>query len=205
MLQRAAVTVGLLELLEQLMKEEALSPLRLVGGTALALQLGHRNSVDIDLFGKHDLDDQQFTRLFSQFKKVQLLRSSKSIRVYLVEGIKVDVVNYPYPWLAPIVLDDGIRMAALEDIAAMKIAAITQRGSKKDFIDLYFLLQAFSLEEVLHFYMQKITDGNEWLALRSMAFFQDADVQPTPLMLKDVSWEDIKRFVFMQVREYSGW
>lgn len=205
MLQRAAVTAGLLELLGQLMKEEMLSSLRLVGGTALALQIGHRNSVDIDLFGKHDLDDQQFGQLFSQFKKVQLLRSSKSIRVYLVEGIKVDIVNYSYPWLAPIVLDEGIRMAALEDIAAMKIAAITQRGSKKDFIDLYFLLKVFSLEDILHFYEQKITDSNEWMALRSMAFFQDADVQPTPLMLKDVSWESIKRFVLMQVREYSGW
>lgn len=205
MLQRAAVTAGLLELLGQLMKEEMLSSLRLVGGTALALQIGHRNSVDIDLFGKHDLDDQQFGQLFSQFKKVQLLRSSKSIRVYLVEGIKVDIVNYSYPWLAPIVLDEGIRMAALEDIAAMKIAAITQRGSKKDFIDLYFLLKVFSLEDILHFYKQKITDSNEWMALRSMAFFQDADVQPTPLMLKGVSWEEIKRFVLMQVREYSGW
>ena len=205
MLQRAAVTAGLLELLGQLMKEEMLSSLRLVGGTALALQIGHRNSVDIDLFGKHDLDDQQFGQLFSQFKKVQLLRSSKSIRVYLVEGIKVDIVNYSYPWLAPIVLDEGIRMAALEDIAAMKIAAITQRGSKKDFIDLYFLLKVFSLEDILHFYEQKITDSNEWMALRSMAFFQDADVQPTPLVLKGVSWESIKRFVLMQVREYSGW
>lgn len=205
MLQRAAVTAGLLELLGQLMKEEMLSSLRLVGGTALALQIGHRNSVDIDLFGKHDLDDQQFGQLFSQFKKVQLLRSSKSIKVYLVEGIKVDIVNYSYPWLAPIVLDEGIRMAALEDIAAMKIAAITQRGSKKDFIDLYFLLKVFSLEDILHFYEQKITDSNEWMALRSMAFFQDADVQPTPLMLKGVSWEEIKRFVLMQVREYSGW
>jgi hypothetical protein len=205
MLQRAAVTAGLLELLGQLMKEEMLSSLRLVGGTALALQIGHRNSVDIDLFGKHDLDDQQFGQLFSQFKKVQLLRSSKSIKVYLVEGIKVDIVNYSYPWLAPIVLDEGIRMAALEDIAAMKIAAITQRGSKKDFIDLYFLLKVFSLEDILHFYEQKITDSNEWMALRSMAFFQDADVQPTPLVLKGVSWEEIKRFVLMQVREYSGW
>lgn len=74
----------------------------------------------------------------------------------------------------------------------MKIAAVTQRGSKKDFIDLYFLLQSYTLQEILNFYETKITDCNVWLALRSLAYFEDAESQPMPKMFIDVSWEKVK-------------
>lgn len=94
-------------------------------------------------------------------------------------------------------------MASILDIAAMKIAAIEQRGSKKDFIDLYFLLQQFSLSEILQFYQQKITDGNEWIALRSLAYFEDAEREPMPTMFSDASWLLIKNHIANEVRKYS--
>jgi len=192
MLQRQTVSSQLLALLERLMAIPELDNLRLVGGTALALQIGHRTSVDIDLFGKHDLDAPTLTSLLEGFEEKQKLGGSRSIQVFLIDDIKVDFVDYPYPWLKPPVVVDGIRMAAVEDIAAMKIAAITQRGSKKDFLDLYFLLQKFSLSDIMNFYKKKITDSNEWLALRSISYFDDADQQPTPRLFQDIIWSDVK-------------
>lgn len=204
MLQRETVSPKLLGLLEKLMAEEDFKPLRLVGGTALALQLGHRASIDIDLFGQHELDDQQMTQIMSKYEEVEQLRSSKSIKVYLINGIKVDIVNYSYAWLDAQMEEDNIRMASVRDIAAMKIAAIAQRGSKKDFIDLYFLLQQFSLSEILGLYQQKITDGNEWIALRSLAYFEDADQEPMPAMFQDISWNEIKTRIAKEVLRNSG-
>ncbi len=138
MLYRETVSAELLALLSKLMSIEALCDLRLVGGTALALQLGHRNSIDIDMFGSHRLSDSQIMEALASFEEVEIVATSKSIKVYFVDNVKVDLVNYPYPWLDPEVAIEGIRMASVRDIAAMKIAAITQRGSKKDFIDRAF-------------------------------------------------------------------
>lgn len=204
MLQTKTVSPELLGLLTQLIQLETLQPLRLVGGTALALQLGHRNSVDIDLFGQHSVDDNQLVAAMQDIGEVEVVGGSKSIKVYFVNGIKVDIVNYHYPWLDPAITTDNIRMASVRDIAAMKIAAITQRGSKKDFIDLYFLLQQFTLPEILSFYKQKITDGNVWMALRSIPHFEDADRQPMPGMYHDISWDTIKSHIEAATRQCAN-
>lgn len=204
MLYRETVSAELLGLLKRLMDISELASLRLVGGTALALQIGHRSSVDIDLFGKHGMDENAIADVLQEFKQRKRLGGSRSIQVFLINDIKVDLVNYPYPWLQPPVVEEGIRMANVEDIAAMKIAAITQRGSKKDFIDLYFLLQRFELLEILQFYKKKITDGNEWLALRSMSYFDDADPQPTPAMFQNIEWLEIKAYISKVVKAYGG-
>jgi len=194
-----------LALLEALMTIRSFGAFRLVGGTALALQIGHRNSVDIDLFGKHDMDELSLSHALKRFDESKKLGGSQSIHIYLVNGIKVDIVNYPYPWLKPPLVWEGIRMAAIEDIAAMKIAAITQRGSKKDFIDLYFLLHQFSMSELMAFYREKITDGNEWLALRSIPYFDDADKQPTPTMFNRYSWDQIKSHIAQEAKAYGSY
>lgn len=205
MLYRETVSAELLALLESLMTIRSFGTLRLVGGTALALQIGHRNSIDIDLFGEHDIDEQSLTDALNRFDESKKLGGSQSINIYLVNGIKVDIVNYPYPWLKPPLVREGIRMAAIEDIAAMKIAAITQRGSKKDFIDLYFLLRQFSMPELMGFYREKITDGNEWLALRSIPYFEDADKQPAPTVFQRFSWEEIKLHIAQEAKAYGGY
>jgi len=119
-----------------------------------------------------------------------------------VNGIKVDVVSYPYPWLDPVVDLENIRMASLRDISAMKIAAITNRGSRKDFVDLYFLLDQFSLNEILANYKARINDGNEWMALRSLVYFEDAELQPMPEVFQDLSWDAVKRRISAAVKEF---
>jgi len=100
-------------------------------------------------------------------------------------------------------LHDGIRLAGIEDIAAMKLAAITGRGSRKDFIDLYFLLQKYNLKEMLGFYRNKYFDGSEYLVLKSLTYFTDAENDIEIEMIKDVSWIKIKAYILETVDKYN--
>jgi len=204
MLHRETVTSQLMDVLEVLMTSSELNDLRLVGGTALALQLGHRNSVDIDLFGSHQYSSSELDIIISKMLSPQSQKGGDTIKAYIVDGVKVDIVKYHYAWLDPQVIIQGIRMASIKDIAAMKVAAITNRGSKKDFVDLYVLLQHFSLEEIMSFYLEKIQDGNKWLAVRSITYFDDADLQPMPKLFIDVTWEDIKSTITDVAKKEAG-
>jgi hypothetical protein len=113
-------------------------------------------------------------------------------------------VNYPYPWLKPALNVDGLSLATIEDIAAMKLAAIAGRGSKKDFIDLYFILQRFSLKEILTFYSKKYHDGSVFLVLRSITYFDDAEEELMPKMLINISWNEIKRTILLHLKKYAA-
>jgi len=97
-----------------------------------------------------------------------------------------------YPWLEKPLVVDGIYLADIADIAAMKLAALTNRGSKKDFFDLYILLQEYQLDELLQFYRRKFPDGSTFLVLKSLAYFDDAEDEPTPVMLIATSWQQVK-------------
>ena len=203
MLQLSAIDTATLELLKQLMCIEEFSGLRLAEGTALALQKGHRRSVDLDLFGEIDFEHLQTPTVFAGYKNVAVLKSSKNINIYSIEGIKVDFVNYIYPWLEDYLLEDGIRLAGTKDIAAMKLAAITGRGSKKDFTDIYFLLQEYSLKEMIDFYNQKYFDGSEFLVLKSLAYFADAEKDADLDMLVQISWDKIKSTILDHLHRYT--
>ena len=202
MLQYTAVDAPTLELLKRLMDEPDFSGLRLVGGTALALKLGHRRSIDIDLFGRLEIDIYSLSQKLNRLGKTTLLNQTENIHVYLVNGIKVDIVNYSYPWLTDAINIDGIRMADTKDIAAMKLAAITGRGTKKDFIDLYYLLEQYSLSEMLSFYENKYADGSVFLVMKSLTYFEDADREQTPVMLHKISWPKIKKTITNTVQQF---
>ena len=174
----------------------------MVGGTALALQLGHRKSIDLDLFGQLDEDIYAISQKLNSFGSTTLLNQTKNIHVYLVKGIKVDLVNYPYTWLEDPILSEGLRLAGNKDIAAMKLAAITGRGTKKDFIDLYYLLKQYSLSEMISFYENKFSDGSTFLVLKSLSYFEDADQEQSPRMLLPANWEKIKLSIISSLKEY---
>ena len=95
---------------------------------------------------------------------------------------------------------DRVRMLSREDIAAIKLNAIAGRGSKKDFIDLYFLFREYSLSEMLEFYSQKYDDGSKFMVLKSLTYFEDADLQLQPQMFKDFDWEKCKHYILEEVR-----
>ena len=102
------------------------------------------------------------------------------MRFLIVDGIKVDIVNYPYPWIDSPIVENGVTLAGIQDIAAMKLSAITNRGTKKDFIDYYFLLKTYSLKELLDLYVRKFADAQLFTAIKSLTYFQDAEVDPMP-------------------------
>ena len=202
MLYYKTIDTKTLELLKKLQKISIFKNLRLVSGTALALQIGHRKSVDIDLFGVLEADIYELSEAISQFGQVTLLNRTKNINIYLIDGVKVDIVNYHYPWIENPQIFDDILMAHPKDIIAMKLAAITGRGSKKDFIDLYFLLQSFLLTEMLNLYEKKYADGSVFLVLKSLSYFDDADKQELPSMLKHIRWDEVKTFINNQLDIY---
>lgn len=192
MLQTNTVKPRLLELLTCLMQQEEFKNFILVGGTSLALQIGHRISVDIDLFGKQEIDEPLFIDVLKKYGKVNVLKKSKNVLIAAVDGIKVDFVNYKYAFIDKYKVVDSIRLASQKDIAAMKINAIAGRGSKKDFIDFFYLLKIYSLEQIISFYIQKYPDGSEFMARKSLTYFDDADLEETPVLLQDIDWLTIK-------------
>ena len=193
MLQYQTIEPGTLQLLKTLQAIPLLQGLRLVGGTALALHLGHRKSVDLDLFGEITAEGIEIRDSLEEHFSVSVIKESKNIKIYQIEGIKVDIVNYSrYPWIETSVQEDGITLAGIKDIAAMKVAAIIGRGTKKDFIDMNRLLQIFSLKEILDMYMQKYPDGSLFIALKSLVFFEDAEADPMPFMFGETDWGVVK-------------
>ncbi len=199
MLQTQTASPELLELLIKLMKDDFFNNFILVGGTSLALQIGHRNSVDIDMFGNQTIDQEVFVDKLTKYGIVAVSQTSKNIFISSINAIKVDFVNYKYPLLKDFIEMEGIRLASIEDIAAMKLNAILGRGSRKDFIDLFFLLQEFSLQQMIDFYNKKYVDGSEFLVIKSLSYFEDANSQPQPQMFKDFNWEICKQKIVEEV------
>ena len=192
MLHSETVDEGTLGLLKQLQSLGILSEMRLVGGTSLALQIGHRKSIDIDLFGNLSVAYDNLMDELKTIGEVVPLKNSKNIHSLLVNDIKVDIVNYEYEWLTNKITIDNIQLASIEDIAAMKLNAIIGRGSKKDFIDLFFILKNYSLATLMDFYTKKYNDGSTFLVLKSLTYFEDADMEEMPFMFDNNDWQTIK-------------
>lgn len=202
MLQYETICPNALDLLKKIQSLDFAKDLRLVGGTALALQIGHRISVDLDLFGNTSASLEEIAYELSSVSSVSPLSLSKMMRFLIVDGVKVDIVSYPYPWLDVPVVENGIVLAGIRDIAAMKLSAITNRGTKKDFIDYYFLLKSYSLGEMFDIYIEKYSDAQLFSAIKSLTYFEDAESDPMPRMLKEVDWGEVKKFIINAVNEY---
>jgi predicted nucleotidyltransferase component of viral defense system len=182
----------------------------LAGGTALALHLGHRFSVDLDWFAEKF----NYTPIFrSQLEKLGKLGvDSESENTFngTLNGVKVSFFKYPYPLMAPKILyKKNVYLAGIPDIAAMKIEAIGSRGSYKDFIDIYFLLKEYSLKELLDFVHKKFAniEYNEAHLLKALTYFKDARGSSAPRLIKKVSWQEvtgeIKRSVGAYLKNYG--
>jgi hypothetical protein len=199
MLQTQAVESSTLELLRRLQQVPELLNTRLVGGTALALHLGHRHSYDIDLFG--EISHQDITLVLNEieFDSFVVNQNFRNLKHYSINDVKVDMVNYNYKWIEAGIEEEGYRIAGMKDISAMKLHAITGRGSKKDFIDLHFLLKEFSMKEMLDFYTEKYPDHSFFMLVKSLTYFEDAEIQEMPLMYKQVHWTKIKNQICNEV------
>jgi len=204
MLSIQTIKPDTLELLKTISAQPEVQDTRLVGGTALALQYGHRQSVDLDFFGRLPEDKDTLIDTLKRIGEVMVFNRSKSILQMVVNQVKVDFVDYSrYSWIDEPVNGDGFVLASDKDIAALKVNAIIGRGTRKDFVDLYALLQHYSLPEIMDFYRQKYPEFSEYRALLSMTYFEDAEMQDMPLMFIDTPWEAMKKTIIKAVEAYQ--
>jgi hypothetical protein len=165
-----------------------------VGDTALTLMLGHRNSVDIDLFSQNSFDDNFVMDIVAESYEVNEMFRRKNSIICLINNIKTDFIRYDYPLLKPLIQEEGIRMVSKEDIVAMKFHAIIQSGKRlKDFIDIYFLLEHFTMNQMVGFFVEKYTYMNPMMAIKAVNYFDDIDpnIDP-PNLLEPLPLQSIK-------------
>ncbi len=203
MLQLQTVKPNTLELLRSFMQKEYLNSFVLVGGTALALQMGNRESIDLDLFSTDDFSSNEI--LSSLLNDYQIIVNNQLTQTLIstINQVKVDFIKFHYPFIRPFVIIENVRMASIEDIAAMKLDAITGRGSKKDFYDLFFLLQHYSIDELFSFYSEKYPHQATFHVIRSLSYFEDAEIQPNPIVFdKTITWEIVKQKIISTIQGF---
>lgn len=168
----------------------------LAGGTALALHLGHRISVDLDFFTQEEFDEKILSQDLKQFPEFKEEGVAWRTVWGKIAETKFSLFYYKYPLIKKPIDFEGVLILQKEDITAMKIHALEDRGAKRDFVDLYFLAKEFSLEQMLEFYDQKYGFLEEHLysIIRSLDYFVDAEMDSDPDMLIPVSWEEVKKF-----------
>lgn len=179
----------------------------LAGGSAAALHLGHRISVDLDFFSEQAYEVEPLVQRLQALGRLMVQQQSSGTMVGRLNEVRISFFAYPYPLLeAPIVVD-GVRVVRLLDLALMKIVAIGQRGRMRDFVDLYFICRAgWSLDELLRRIPQKYTTVSypSYHLLRALVYFDDAEGDEPPKMLADVNWAEVRRFFEGEVRRSVG-
>lgn len=177
----------------------------LSGGTALSLQLGYRKSIDLDFFNQNDFDPRLIQQELERIGKLKDILLDKNTLNAFIKGVKVQFLGYPYPLLEPTYNWDGIRISSVVDIACTKLHTISQRGSKKDFIDLYFILKQYELKDLFAKLRKKYpkADYNKAHILKSLVYFETADNQPMPKMHKRVDWQEVKEIIKKKVKNFK--
>lgn len=190
------------ELLQRLMKDEKLKDFNLVGGTALSLMIGHRLSIDLDLFTTKDFDEQAILTHLGNQHSVKIRQILENTMLLDIGSVKVDILAHKYPWQEPIRTEEGVRLASLYDIGAMKLHAIFQNGTRiKDFVDMYFLLEHHPLKTYLEAYQNKY-DGNPGLAAHALLDHSNIDKEEKVKLIKgkETNWykmtQRLKKAVF---------
>lgn len=193
MLRKETVSESTLELLVALMKDSVFGDFFLVGGTALSLQIGHRISIDLDLFSKEAFDADRMLDHLEGTYNFQLDYQSKNTLKGSINEVKVDLITHNYALVKPLLLVEDVRMASLEDIAAMKLNAISGNGTRlKDFIDVAYLSSSVSLASMIEAYEEKYASRNPTMLLKAMEYHEDINFTESIQMLSGkYVWKDI--------------
>ena len=179
----------------------------LAGGTALALLLGHRDSMDFDFFssGPFSTADlfKKVEQVFADHQVIRTQDAKDTLTIIIDDGLKISFFAYPYKLVRPLISEVHFKIASIEDIACMKLAAIISRSVIKDYIDLYFILHNISLEKLLNFTKEKFFTIDTILVLKSLVFFED--IQEEPVLFrqnKAVSFKLVKEYLAETVKKY---
>lgn len=190
------------ETLARLGEQRELAGFYLAGGTGLALQLGHRLSDDLDLFTERPWSWEPIAPALTACGTVVIDSAGPGTFVGSVAGVRVSLFHYPY-----VLLEESVRgrfavpVAGLLDIGCMKLVAVAQRGSRKDFIELYHLGRAgLTIRELLTALPRKMpaVEFNPVHVLRSLAYFEEAEAEPDPVMLADHDWKTVREYCLRQ-------
>ncbi|MDR0502270.1 MAG: nucleotidyl transferase AbiEii/AbiGii toxin family protein [Treponema sp.] len=209
MLQEGCVSERLLKLLRKLQTEKIFKDYFLVGGTALALQIKHRKSYDIDLFTQKELRIQEIEKYLKQRHsgKYQILNTRNMIYQVMINDIKVDFVHHPFELVEPVYNDSQIKFLGKKDISAMKLHAIENSGNRaKDFIDVYYLLREIPLYKMFDYYKIKYCTENIFNAKRSLGFFDDVPKESWQEILtinQKVTAKIVKKTILSAIQEYN--
>jgi predicted nucleotidyltransferase component of viral defense system len=204
MLYKKTVEPSTLGLLTELMTLPELEQFRLVGGTALSLLLGHRNSIDLDLFTDEPFDsDLLIYKLSDAFPEFSA-KEKKGPRLFFtyINNVKVDFVHTFEKFTFASNTIEGIRFASLEEIIALKLNAIAGRGAKKDFWDLHELLGHFSFDQMFSFYQTRYPNNSAMMIIKSITYFVEADMDSDPYSFKKVKWDKIKKEIIEKFNRY---
>ncbi len=168
----------------------------LAGGTACALHLGHRLSFDLDFFSERPVEPRIIVANLKDLGELEVFQNDEGTFNGSFNGVKLSFFIYPYPLLFPFHDYEEVKLADIKDIACMKLDAIGRRGTKRDFIDLYFICKKYNLDYLLELYEQKFAKYNVpvWHAVKSLSYFADAEKNDLPEMLEPVNWAQVKHF-----------
>ena len=178
----------------------------LAGGTALALQIGHRYSYDFDFFSKDEFNNLQIENQIGQIGTLQIFQAKNGTLEVSICQTRFTYLHYPYPLLEKPRRFRNLKIASILDIALMKLSALSSRGSKKDFIDLFFLQDFIDWIQIIHDFKRKYqgTVYNLYHIIKSLAYFEDALNEPMPKMIKPCDWAEVEAYfkkVQMQLAE----
>lgn len=181
MLQTSTVAESTIELLKRMQSEPLLAYTRLVGGTALSLQIGHRESEDLDLFSVEPLDNLSVQALLIEKYGFEPSMIADNTLIGFIDGVKIDVIYHPFAWLENAVEEDGMRIASKSDIAAMKMHAIINSGKRpKDFVDISFLSMHYSYNELKRLLLRRYPAYDPIMADKAIIYFGDIDENLIP-------------------------
>ena len=198
MLQKNTIHKSSLELLKKLQTDSELNEFHLAGGTSLALQIGHRKSIDLDLFSQTNFDVNYLLEYLEQNYNFKSDYTAQNTLKGSINNIKIDLICHKYSLVKPILKIENTRLYSIEDIAAMKLNAIAGNGTRsKDFIDIYFLLKKYSVKELLNFYKKKYKVRNLLHILKSLNYFDDINTQDWPEMIleKNLLLSNVKKYI----------
>ncbi|MBP7194249.1 MAG: nucleotidyl transferase AbiEii/AbiGii toxin family protein [Candidatus Cloacimonetes bacterium] len=203
MIHREAISDQLWNLILKMMSYDPLKDFYLAGGTALALKLGHRESIDIDLFAGVDFNPAGIAmKLVREFSLERVHHEPETVRA-IISGTKVDLIRHDYQSVGPVETIEGIRIASLPDLAAMKLNAISGRGLKKDFWDIAALLRSYSLDQMISFFMQKYKVVDNWHLIKALEYFGDAERDDSEIRgFGNMDWNEVKRAVVLAAETY---
>lgn len=194
-------------LIEKIKNRPWLRPYYLAGGTALALHLGHRTSIDLDFFTESEVEEMTIVDHLRMAGNLRLDQMGKGTIVGNLDDVRISFFKYPYRLLDSLIEWNGLNVASVQDIALMKMVAIFQRGSIKDFIDLFFIAREFKTIDALIPELSIKYVGVQFNInhiLRSVCYFEDAENEPMPNMIAACDWQEVKQYFVNEVKRLSG-